>query len=81
MTNASVTTGSQVTIPFPPPMDLQTDNPSVVSVALDRNNAVLRAVGPGTCWLTLQPAGDVQMRLQVTVADPTPVAAAQPAKK
>lgn len=71
MSTLTLTTGSQIAVPFPPPLTLDSDNPSVVAVSLDRSSATIKAAAAGQAWLTLGLASDLQVRLQVTVADPT----------
>jgi hypothetical protein len=76
MSTVTLTTGSQIAVPFPPPMTLDSDNPSVLAVTLDRSGATAKAVAAGTAWLTVGIAADLQVKVQVTVQDPTTSASA-----
>jgi hypothetical protein len=69
MNTVTLSTGSSVSFPFPPPMTLDVDNPSVLAVSADRNGAYVKATSAGMAWLTIGFAADLQLRIQVTVAD------------
>jgi hypothetical protein len=76
MTTVTLTTGAQIAVPYPPPMTLDTDNPSVLAISLDRNGATIKATSAGTAWVNIGLAGDLKISLQVTVQDPTSATAA-----
>jgi hypothetical protein len=81
LTTLTASVGSQIQVPFPSPYTLESDTPAVVSVQLSRDGAAVTAVAPGAAWLTAGIAGDLQVRLQVTVVAAQPagaVAAARP---
>jgi hypothetical protein len=71
MTTLTLTTGSQIAAPFPMPMTLDTDNPSVLAITLDRSGATVKATSAGTAWLNIGLAADLKFSIQVTVQDPS----------
>ena len=76
--SATVTlaTGSMISVPFPPPYTLDTDNPAVLAINLTRDGAQVKGTSAGTAWLNFGIAPDLKVSLQVTVMDPAQMTSA-----
>ncbi len=68
-TTVTLATGSTLSFPFPPPMTLDTDNPSVLAITLTREGAQVKGTSAGTAWLNVGIAADLKASVQVTVQD------------